>query len=303
MSDDDCVVRMRDVRKEFSRVTALDGVSLDLRRGQVVGLIGRNGSGKSTLLRHIPGLLRPTSGTCETFGCPATALPASDLARIGYVSQDGELVPFLTVDQHMDYMRAYYPGWNAKLAKRYRERFHLPDGPRVGTLSPGVRQQLAFVLGIAFEPELVVLDEPAAAMDPLARAEFRAIVMELVQDERRSIVLSSHLLSDVESLVDRVVMLHEGAVLRDAPLDELRDGYAQLRVTALQGALPETLPFPGVVECNRSNGTAILVVRGGSPDALQAVGERIGCRVETSSVQLDDIYRLEVGSAEGMEAR
>jgi ABC-2 type transport system ATP-binding protein len=291
---DDCVVRISHLRKDFGLVTALDDVSLEVRRGQVVGLIGRNGSGKSTLLRHIPGRLRPSGGSCETFGRPAMELDEADLTRIGYVDQEGGLVPFLDVDQHVAYVRAYYPTWNDRLARDYLKRFKIRRGARVGTLSPGVRQQLALILAIGFEPELIVLDEPASAMDPLARAEFRALVMELVQDQRRSILLSSHLLSDVESLVDRVVMMHEGHIVRDAPLDELRDGYAEVRLTAIGIALPRELPIPGVVESRRDAKTAVLMVRGAAPGALEAAGDRLGCRVEVAPVPLDDIYRLEI---------
>jgi ABC-2 type transport system ATP-binding protein len=290
----EAVVRVRELRKSFGRVRALDGVSLELRRGEVVGLIGRNGSGKSTLLKHIPGLLRPTGGECTTFGLSATSLGDAELARIGYVPQEGDLVPFLDVDQHVAYVKAYYPRWNDEYARAYVRRFALPLDARVGRLSPGVRQQLAFMLATAFEPELLVLDEPASAMDPLARAEFRKVVMELIQDERRCIVLSSHLLSDVESLVDRVIMLDEGVLVRDAPLDELRDDYRQVRLSGLRGPLPSDLGLDGLLELQRSDAVAMLTVRGAKPDLFDALGERLGCRVDVDPVPLDEIYRLEV---------
>jgi ABC-2 type transport system ATP-binding protein len=297
MNDDEPLVRMRDLRKWFSGIPAIDGVNLELRRGEIVGLIGRNGSGKSTLLRHIPGLLLPDAGSCTTFGREARDLGSTELARLGYVDQEGELLPYLRVYRHIDYVRAYYPRWNDEVQRAYLERFPLPLEERVGALSPGVRQQLAVLLAIGFEPELLVLDEAAASMDPIARAELLDLLAEMIQDGDRCIVIASHILSDVEKVVDRIVMLHDGEIIRDASLDGLRDAYRVVRLTAVDRPLPADLPVPGVVESKRSGDTVVLTVRDASHDALSAVA-RLGCRVDVMPVPLDDIYRLEVACRE-----
>jgi len=299
VTDDTSLVQCRDLTKRFGSSPGVEEIDLDVRPGEVVGLIGRNGSGKTTLLRHIPGILLPTSGSCRTLGHEARELPAADLARLGYVDQEGDLIPFLTVRDHIDYVRAYYRGWSAALQRRYLDRFDIPTDARVGGLSPGVRQQLAFLLAVCFEPELLVLDEPAAAMDPLARAEFLGLLAELIQNERRAIVLSSHILSDVERIVDRIVILDEGHVIRDTPLDDLRDSYRRVRLTSMTGRLPPVLDVPGTVEAKRDVDSAVVTVRDVAADRIERVAADLRCNWEIVPLALEEIYRLELAQQDG----
>jgi ABC-2 type transport system ATP-binding protein len=299
VTDDTSLVQCRALTKRFGSNPGIEDVDLDVRPGEVVGLIGRNGSGKTTLLRHVPGILLPTSGSCRTFGREAGLLSAADLARLGYVDQEGDLIPFLTVGDHIDYVRAYYSNWNATLQRRYLQRFDIPPDARVGGLSPGVRQQLAVLLAVCFEPELLVLDEPAAAMDPLARSEFLMLLAELIQDEHRAIVLSSHILSDVERVVDRIVILDEGQVIRDTPLDDLRDSYRRVRLTSMTGRLPTELGVPGTVETKRDVDSAVVTVRDVTADRVERVAAELGCTWEILPLSLEEIYRFEVARQDG----
>jgi ABC-2 type transport system ATP-binding protein len=299
VTDDTSLVQCRALTKRFGSNPGIEDVDLDVRPGEVVGLIGRNGSGKTTLLRHVPGILLPTSGSCRTFGREAGLLSAADLARLGYVDQEGDLIPFLTVGDHIDYVRAYYSNWNATLQRRYLQRFDIPPDARVGGLSPGVRQQLAVLLAVCFEPELLVLDEPAAAMDPLARSEFLMLLAELIQDEHRAIVLSSHILSDVERVVDRIVILDEGHVIRDTPLDDLRDSYRRVRLTSMTGRLPTELGVPGTVETKRDVDSAVVTVRDVTADRVERVAAELGCTWEILPLSLEEIYRFEVARQDG----
>jgi ABC-2 type transport system ATP-binding protein len=296
VSNDDPLVRIQDLRKSFRGARALAGVSLELRRGEIVGLIGPNGGGKTTLLRQVVGLHLPDDGRCVTLGRVAAELGPEELARIGYVDQQSELLGWMRVDRHIDFVKAYYPRWNSALERAYLDRFDIPTDVRVSTLSPGVRQQLAVLLAVAFEPELLILDEPAAAMDPLARARFLDLLLELIQDQRRAIVISSHILSDIEKVVDRVVILRKGVVVRDASLDELREAYRRVRLHAIDGQVPETIALPGVVEMQRNGRQALLTVRGAGDDAIQDAARGAGCVAEIDPLPLDDIYRLELSA-------
>ena len=137
------IISLRNVTKRFGKVTALDNVSLDIRPGSIIGLLGDNGAGKSTLLRHIVGLYLPDDGECTTFDCPVADLRAEHLARIGYVHQNGELLDWMTVRQFIRYVSSYYETWNATLVEQFIRDFDVSVKSRIGALSPGQAQRLA----------------------------------------------------------------------------------------------------------------------------------------------------------------
>ena len=160
------IISVKNLTKLFGSVRAIDNLSLDIYPGQIIGLMGANGGGKSTLIRHWIGLYLPDSGTCTTFGVEAKKLGPHELARIGYVHQEGKLIDWMSVAKLIRYVSAYYPNWNKDIEARYLEEYELDPKAHAGKLSPGQRQMLAVLLAICFEPELLILDEPAAAMDP-----------------------------------------------------------------------------------------------------------------------------------------
>jgi len=256
MSSENPMVEIRGLSKRFGKIQALDAVDLDIGRGRIVGLLGANGAGKSTLLRHIIGLYLPDSGRCTTLGCDAGKLSPAELARIGYVHQEGELIDWMTAGQLLRYVSVYYPTWNDELEKRLVGEYEISLKARVGSLSPGQRQRLAILIAICFEPELLILDEPAAALDPLARAQFLDLLLHLIQDQNRTIVISSHILSDVEKVIDHAVIMKAGKIIADASFDALREKYHRVRLTALSGALPDPLDFANVLECRRNESEA-----------------------------------------------
>jgi ABC-2 type transport system ATP-binding protein len=286
------LVEIRGLVKDFDGVRALDGIDLDLERGQIVGLVGANGSGKSTLLRHVIGLYLPTDGSCRTCGREARDLGPAELARLGYVHQEGELLDYLTVDQHVRYVASYYPGWNRALEGRYRERFALPADRRVGDLSPGLRQRLATLLAIGHEPDLLLLDEPAAALDPLARREYLDLLVELIQEAGRTIVVSSHILSDIEQVIDHVVIMDRGRILRDSSLDDLREEYCRVRLSSLRGPLPADLPLPEIREREVAGGQALLTLDGTAAARIDEIAAALGCRAEIVPLSFHELYRL-----------
>jgi ABC-2 type transport system ATP-binding protein len=246
-----------------------------------------------------------------TFGCNARDLGPHELARIGYVHQEGELLNWMTVGQLLRYVAAYYPSWNQDLERRYIADFQVDTKARVGTLSPGERQKVAILIAIGFEPQLLILDEPASALDPIARADFLNLLLELFggppsggKDQfdprergtpNRTIIISSHILSDVEKVIDHVLIMDKGRLIRACSFDDLREEYARVRLTALHGRLPETLPFTGVLQCQRNDGEALLTVHHQSPDCIEQQARAIDCEAEIQPLPLEDIYRLVVG--------
>jgi ABC-2 type transport system ATP-binding protein len=295
MSNDSPLVEIRGLSKWFGGVQALDNVDLNIERGRIIGLLGAHGAGKSTLLRHIIGLYLPDAGTCRTLGCPAAKLGPPELARIGYVHQEGELLDWMTTQQLIRYVSTYYPTWNKELEERCVREYEIAPKARVGSLSPGQRQRLAILIAICFEPELLILDEPAAALDPLARAQFLDLLLQFIQDQNRTIVISSHILSDVEKVIDHAVIMKAGRIIADASFDDLREKYTRVRLTSLSGPLPEELRFGNVLECRRNQSQATLTVQDLSPEQIEAAAEAINCQADIQPLPLEDIYRAVVG--------
>src|SRR3954453_21604480 len=206
--------------KRYRRRSALEDCTLSIPSGRVVGLVGPNGAGKTTLMHLAVGLLAPSAGTIEVLGRPPSADPAW-LARFGFLAQDSPTYARLTVAQHLQMGAWLNPAWDAEFARKRVAQLGLDPGQRAGTLSGGQRAQLALTLAVAKRPELLVLDEPVASLDPLARREFLQTLMEVVAVQGVSVVLSSHLTADLERVCDYLVVLVSGLVAVEGEVDGL----------------------------------------------------------------------------------
>ncbi len=294
MNNEEPIIQMRKVCKRFGKIKALENINLQIQPNRIIGLLGANGAGKSTLLRHIIGLYLEDEGECITFGREAKKLGPEELGRIGYVHQEGELLDWMTVRQLIRYVSTYYPNWNRELEEKYIKDFEISTKARVGSLSPGQRQRLAILLAIGFEPELLILDEPAAALDPVARAQFLDLLLQIIQTENRTIIISSHILSDVEKVIDHAVIMKKGRILLDCSFDELRERFSLVRISALGKELPAELPFQNVLHCKRSDGQAILTVLDCPREKLQEQAKSLDCWIEIETLPLEEIYKIVV---------
>jgi ABC-2 type transport system ATP-binding protein len=200
------VIQASGLGKAYRRTWALRDCTLAIPEGHVVGLVGPNGAGKTTLLRLATGMLTPTRGTITVLGERPAAGPAQ-LARVGFVAQDTAVYARMTVADHLRLGAWLNPGWDGELARQRIWRLALDPKRRAGSLSGGERAQLALTLAMAKRPELLILDEPVASLDPLARREFLQGLMEAVAEQRLSVVLSSHLVADLERVCDYLVVL------------------------------------------------------------------------------------------------
>ena len=214
------VVETSGLGKRYRRKWALTDCTLSIPAGHVVGLVGPNGAGKTTLLSLAVGLLAPDAGTIEVLGGMPAAGQAQ-LARVGFLAQDAPVYVGLSVADHLKLGARLNPGWDAALARDRVDRLDLDPGQKAGTLSGGQRAQLALTLAIAKRPELLILDEPVASLDPLARREFLQDLMETVGEHQVSVVMSSHLISDLERICDYVIVLVDSRVRVAGPVDEL----------------------------------------------------------------------------------
>jgi ABC-2 type transport system ATP-binding protein len=214
------VLAARGLGKRYRRRWALAGCTLDIPAGHVTGLVGPNGAGKSTLLNLAAGQLAPTAGTIEVCGGRPASGPAQ-LAKVGYVAQDTPTYAGLSVRDHLRLGARLNPGWDAALARSRVERLGLDPAQKAGRLSGGQRAQLALTMGLAKRPELLILDEPVASLDPLARREFLQSLMEAVAEHGFSVLLSSHLVADLERVCDHLLVLVDSTVRVDGEVEAL----------------------------------------------------------------------------------
>ncbi|MFC0114257.1 ABC transporter ATP-binding protein [Kibdelosporangium aridum] len=214
------ILRAQGLGKTYKRRRALTDCTLEIPAGHVTGLVGPNGAGKSTLLNLAAGMLTPTEGTIEVCG----GRPGSgteQLAKVGFVAQDTPVYAGLTVADHLRLGSQLNPNWDNALAYQRITKIGLDPAQKAGKLSGGQRAQLALTLGIAKRPQLLLLDEPVAALDPLARREFLQDLMEAVAEQELSVVLSSHLIADLERVCDHLIVLMESRVRITGEFDEL----------------------------------------------------------------------------------
>lgn len=252
------IVRTERLGKRYGRRTALADCTLEIPGGRIVALVGPNGAGKSTLLNLICGLIQPSEGSVRVLG-ERPGVDVRQLARVAFVAQDTPVYPSLTVDDHLRLGARLNPRWDSGLAQGRVERLGLDPRQRAGRLSGGQRAQLALTLAAAKRPELLVLDEPVAALDPLARREFLQSLMSFVADLEVSVVLSSHLINDLERVCDHLVVLATGNVQVTGDVEHLRATHH--RLIGARGALDDLPPDVEVIQSRHTDRQSSLVVR------------------------------------------
>jgi ABC-2 type transport system ATP-binding protein len=256
------VLETNGLAKKYGRRWALQDCTITVPEGKVVGLVGPNGAGKTTLLHLAVGLLAPTAGTITVAG----GLPASgaeQLARVGFVAQDTPTYARMTVAQHLRFGGWLNPNWDHELAESRIEQLDLDPRQRAGSLSGGQRAQLALTLAIAKRPELLLLDEPVASLDPLARREFLQHLMEIVAEHGVSVVLSSHLVSDLERICDYLIVLAGSQVQVAGETDALLSAHRRISGPRRE---PSDLPSSfEVIEESHTDKQSVLLVRTNEP--------------------------------------
>lgn len=284
------VIEFRGVTKRYGRTVALDGVTLEVPRQSIVGLVGRNGSGKTTLLRHVTGQVLPDAGECITLGVPAARLGASELARMGAVQQHDPHIEWMRGEQLLRYVSSFYATWDRDLEQRLVRELEVDLATRLSAMSPGNRQKLGLVLATCHRPELLLLDEPLSDLDPVARRAVLALLLERFSSDDVTMIISSHMLRDIEPVVDRILCIHNGAVAAYAPLDELKERYEEWVVTSA-APLPSELQDGAILSTRREGRQARLIVDAHRADA--AAFERAhAATVETRPLSLDRIFSL-----------
>jgi ABC-2 type transport system ATP-binding protein len=248
--------------KRYGRRWALSDCTLQIPTGRVVGLVGPNGAGKTTLLHLAVGLLQPSSGTIEVLGGQPAESPAQ-LGKVGFVAQDTPTYASMTVADHLHLGAWLNPTWDRDRAEHRIQQLGLDPKQKAGKLSGGERAQLALTLALAKRPELLVLDEPVASLDPLARREFLQHLMEAVAEHELSVVLSSHLVADLERVCDYLIVLVASRVQVAGDVEELLATHHRLTGARRD---PQTLPADQhIIESSHTDRQSTLLVRTENP--------------------------------------
>jgi ABC-2 type transport system ATP-binding protein len=287
--DDHPILAVRGVEKAFGKTRVLQGIDLAIPQGAVVGLLGTNGSGKSTLIKCLVGLLKPDAGDLTIFGESCWNLSALVKSRFGYVPQELRLFPWMKVKHVINYIAAFYPNWDYDLSERLLDEWKLPREHRVGPLSAGEMQKLAIVLALGHRPELLILDEPVASLDPIARREFLRSIMDLAEDQRHTILFSTHITSDLERVATHVALLRDGRIAFHEELDALKDRVKRVRLTRTAD-FPPHFTIDGALHVEVAGGTAKVTLTHVSDQLVDDLRRIHLAEVSVEDLNLEEIF-------------
>ena len=285
----DNTIEISGLKRRFGKTMALDDVSLSVPQGTVLGLIGENGAGKTTLIKHVLGLLKAKAGDVRVFGLDPVRDPVGVLGRIGYLSETRDLPEWMRIGELMRYSRPFYPDWDQAYAEQLRETFELDSAQKIKTLSKGQRARTALLMALAHRPDLLLLDEPSSGLDPIVRRDILSAIIRTVAEEGRSVLLSSHLVDEVERVADSVAIIHHGRMVLIDSLENIKETHHRLtlRFDEPRDSAPQ---LPGALSCV-GGPQEWTIVCNGQIDQLKDAARTLDAHVvDQSTPTLEDIF-------------
>ena len=286
----EAVIQTEDFTRRYGRTVAVDGLNLTVERGQIFGFLGRNGAGKTTTIKTLIGLLRPTSGSVRVLGLDPVKDGIELKKRIGYVPETPQLYPWMRVREMVRFTSQFYDNWNDTHVAELLRQFGLEPERKVKNLSRGMGAQLALVLAMGHEPELLILDEPATGLDVLVRRDFLESIVQVIQQQGRTVMLSSHMVHEVERVADRVGVIEGGKLLACEDTDTFK-GRVKKVLVRWSGEDDEALRrVDGVSQIEGSGDRRLVTVAGYSDEhreALQATGAQV---VDVVDMSLEESF-------------
>ena len=263
------VLQTRDLTKYYGRRLALDHLNLTIPKGAIYGLLGRNGSGKTTAIKLLLGFLKPTDGSSEVLGCDSRDLTPAIRGRVGYVCEGHPLYRWMSIGTLENFQRAFYPDlWDQRLFGEMLDYFDLSRKQRIKTLSNGQRAQVSLALVMATSPDLLIMDDPTLGLDVVIRRQFLQGMIHLIQQKGKTVLFSSHILSDVERVVDRVAVIDKGVLRADCTLDQFRTGIRRVRAEWTTSP-PAGFDLPGALHCRQDESVTEWIVVGTTDEQLE----------------------------------
>lgn len=282
----------RGLRKGFDGRAVLQDLDWVVPEGRVIGLLGRNGAGKTTLLRCLLGLSQVDAGSIEVLGEPMDEPRGQRLHRIGYVPQSFDLFPWMRIGAFLDFTAAFYRRWDVALVERLLGTWQLERRKKIAALSQGQRQMLAIVRALAPDPDLLVLDEPVASLDPIARRDFLATLLPLVRRPGKTVIFSTHITTDLERVDADIALLRGGRIVLTRALEEIRARFRRAVLTRAQGFVLAP-PLAGALGARIDAQHAVYVIDAGDDavhTALDELAAREQATVALAPLDLEDLF-------------
>jgi ABC-2 type transport system ATP-binding protein len=268
----DNAIETAGLTKYFGRKKAVDSITLVVPRGSVFALLGRNGSGKTTTIQMLLGFLSPTSGSCSVLGHDSRKITPALRGRVGYMAESHPLHEWMTVKQEGEFASSFHSHWNWDLFKSIVDHFGLSPSAKGKNLSRGQRAGLSLALALAPEPELLILDDPALGLDPIARQVLLGHVMDVARESDRTVLFSSQLVEDVERVADYAAILDYSTLKVAGSIEEITAAIRQVDLSFAPGAMPAIFPpIPGLLATDVSEDTVTLTVSELNEDARTAL--------------------------------
>jgi ABC-2 type transport system ATP-binding protein len=295
------VIQAQGLTKRYGKTLALDALDLSIAQGEVYGYLGPNGSGKTTTIRLLLGLHRPSAGGARLFGIDAWRDPVSAHRRVAYVAGEPFLWPALTGAETFELLARIHGGTDVAYRNELIERFQLDSAKKVRALSKGNRQKVQLIAALASRAELLILDEPTSGLDPLMEVAFRQAVRE-ASERGGTVFLSSHILSEVEALCDRVGILREGRLIDEGTLQQLRHLSAQTIDVTFAGEAPKLDGLLGVQVTNGNANTLRFEVTGSVAPLIEALAGHSVVALSSREPSLEEIFLHHYDSSDGGNA-
>lgn len=282
----DNAIQTKGLTRYFGARCVVRDLDFSVPRGSIVGLLGLNGAGKSTTIRMMLGLLTPTRGTCEILGKDSSSLTPEDRSRIGHTTEGHYLYPWMRVDDCEAFSHATATRWDRNAFRDMIDRFGVEASQKISHLSRGQRAGVSLASTLAASPELLVLDDPALGLDPVNRRALNETILDFCESGERTVLLSSHLLDDVERIADRIAIMVAGKLLVDTSLDHFRANVCSWSVDG-KANLSALRPIPGLIHSRRLSGQWIVTIAG-TDELTQSTLEQLGLSFEPAASSFED---------------
>ncbi|MES2624777.1 MAG: ABC transporter ATP-binding protein [Pseudomonadota bacterium] len=285
----DLTLELDKLSKSFDKVTVLKGVTANVYSGEVIGLLGLNGAGKTTLLETALGFSIPDGGSARIFGQNSTVMDGGTKTRIGFVPQRDELLEGMKGESYLALIAEFYPAWNHTFVARLADEWAVPLTTKINKMSVGQRQKLSIISALGHEPDLIILDEPVASLDPVARRQFLKELVDIASTQTRTILFSTHIVTDLERVASRVWLMQEGNITIDASMDDLKENYVRVRLPS-GAVLPAPFSQRGLLHTRTTSADNTYIFKDWTDDNHQLLSQACGNSIQIETLALEDLF-------------